>query len=69
MMENKRCSQCKHYFITWNQGTPYGCKLYGIMSRQEPKIAVKNAGSGDCQGFSPKKAPEAIRERWKEDLS
>ena len=68
-MENKRCNQCKHYFITWNQGTPYGCKLYGIMSKQEPRIAVKNAGSGDCQGFTPKKAPEVTRERWKEDLS
>lgn len=67
-METKRCNRCKHFFITWNQATPYGCRLYGIMSKQRPSVIVKSAGSGECQGFSPKNAPE-VKERWKEDLS
>ena len=68
-METKRCNQCKHFFITWNQTTPYGCRLYGIMSKQQPSVIVKNAGSGECQGFSAKSTKEAPKERWKEDLS
>lgn len=49
------CIQCKHYFITFNQSTPKGCRAYGIQSAQLPSIVVKNATSGNgCLAFELK---------------
>jgi hypothetical protein len=57
-MANPNCLKCKHYFVTWNQYTPHGCRRYGIQSRQLPSLVVVSAGSGECQGFEEKKRPE-----------
>jgi hypothetical protein len=53
-MTKQNCHQCRFFYITWDQKTPYGCKLYQIQSTQMPSQIVKSAGSGDCQGFTPK---------------
>lgn len=57
-MSKANCSQCRHYYITWDQKTPYGCRQYGIQSKDQPANIVKAAGMGECQGFEPKKARE-----------
>lgn len=56
MMEKPLCRNCRHYFITFEAQTPYGCRKFGIKSRQVPSLAVASAGSGECQGFEPKVA-------------
>jgi len=49
------CAKCKHYFITFNQSTPRGCRIYQIQSATMPSQVVKRANNGDeCVGFSPK---------------
>ena len=56
------CLKCKHYFITFNQQTPKGCRIYGIQSAQLPSIVVKSANNGsDCVGFQakPDKKPKS----------
>lgn len=53
-MERPKCQQCRHFFITWDQKTPHGCRRYGIQSRELPSSIVKAAGMGDCQGFEAK---------------
>jgi hypothetical protein len=57
------CSQCKHFFITWNAGTPNGCRLYSIQSKELPSVIVRMAGSGECMGFEQKKKPEAKKDK------
>lgn len=50
------CMKCKHFFITYDQSTPRGCKTYQIRSQQLPSVIVKQANNGaDCIGFEPKK--------------
>ena len=49
------CLKCKHYFITFDQTAPKGCRIYGIKSSSVPSAIVKQANNGnDCIGFSPK---------------
>ena len=49
------CSKCKHYFVTFDQNVPRGCRIYKIKSASMPSAVVKRANNGDdCLGFSPK---------------
>ena len=49
------CLKCKHYFITFNQDTPKGCRIYGIQSARLPSMIIKSANSGkECIGFKLK---------------
>lgn len=54
-MEKPNCSQCRHFFVTWDQKTPNGCRRYGIQSKGRPSEIVSAAGMGDCQAFEQKK--------------
>ena len=57
-MSKPNCSQCRHFYITWNAKTPNGCRRYGIEAKDRPSAIVMAAGLGDCQGFEPKKRPQ-----------
>lgn len=49
------CMKCKHYFITFDQAAPKGCRIYKIKSKQIPSQIVKQANNGsDCLGFEAK---------------
>ncbi|PAB59184.1 uracil-DNA glycosylase [Anaeromicrobium sediminis] len=53
-MDNQRiyCKKCKHYYITWNNKFPNGCKLYGIKSNQLPSILVYRSTGKKCEYFT-----------------
>ncbi len=55
-MERPKCSQCKHFYITWDPKTPNGCRQFGIQSKDLPSNIVAAAGSGECKGYEAKKA-------------
>jgi hypothetical protein len=57
-MANPNCSQCRHFFVTWNPKTPNGCRRYGIQAKEQPSKIVASAGLGDCQGFEAKKTAQ-----------
>ncbi len=53
-MSNK-CTTCKHFFVTWDQSAPRGCKLYNIKSKLFPSLVVSKASSGqECLGYEEK---------------
>ncbi|MBC76833.1 MAG: hypothetical protein CME64_12535 [Halobacteriovoraceae bacterium] len=61
------CSKCKHYYITFNQDVPRGCRAYGIQSASSPLQVIRNANSGqDCLGFELK---DREKEKKKKDLN
>lgn len=68
-MSNPNCSQCRHFYITWNQKTPNGCRRFGIQCKEQPSKIVSMAGLGDCQGFEAKKKQEAESGAVKLDLN
>jgi len=48
------CDRCKHFMITWDTAAPYGCKAWGIKSRQRPNAVVFASSGLACQLFEPK---------------
>jgi hypothetical protein len=57
-MSKPNCTQCKHFYITWDPKIPNGCKQFGIMCKDLPSKIVAQAGMGECSGFEAKKRPE-----------
>jgi len=50
-----RCTDCEHYFITWDATYPYGCRKMGFKSRFAPRNAVFEMSEMNCLAFSMKK--------------
>jgi len=53
--KGKNCLECKHFYVTWDQSFPKGCKVYGIKSQQMPSVLVKKTSGMDCQAFLAKR--------------
>ncbi|MFH1147457.1 MAG: hypothetical protein V1736_07090 [Pseudomonadota bacterium] len=54
------CHKCKHYYVTWENGFPHGCRAMRFKSRDFPSRVVHfNSGSEcllfDLKGKSPGK--------------
>lgn len=52
-METQRinCRKCKYYYVTWDGRMPYGCRVFGIKTRQMPSRVVYKSSGKPCQGF------------------
>jgi protein-arginine kinase activator protein McsA len=62
------CIKCKHYFITFDQSAPKGCRVYNIKSQRLPSIIVKDANQGrECIGFEPKPVKEKKEKNLNDD--
>lgn len=49
------CRKCTYYFITWDVKFPYGCRIFGVKSKQEPSIIVYQSTGKFCENFEDKK--------------
>lgn len=56
MSERKRidCFKCRHFYITWDQNNPRGCRYFGFKTRLIPSIAVFRSSGKRCQAFLEK---------------
>jgi hypothetical protein len=48
------CVDCKHFYITHEQGLPYGCRKFGFKSVRKPVLEVWEASHQACLGFQPR---------------
>jgi hypothetical protein len=48
------CSDCRHYYVTWDKDFPYGCKAMGFKSRTYPAQEGRDASGMDCPLFERK---------------
>lgn len=48
------CRNCNYYNITWDNNFPYGCKLFGVKSKQMPSIIVYQSIGKPCEHFMKK---------------
>ncbi|OCA88793.1 uracil-DNA glycosylase [Bacillus wudalianchiensis] len=53
-MEKVNCFQCKHFFVTWDQKSPRGCRAYGFKSNQLPSAVVLKTSGHPCYQFAQK---------------
>ncbi|MCU0601212.1 MAG: uracil-DNA glycosylase [Desulfobacterales bacterium] len=54
------CRRCRHYFVTWDEDFPHGCRRMGFKSRRAPNDEVRCAMHGrTCRLFEQKQNPAA----------
>jgi hypothetical protein len=48
------CRACAHFFITWDNKHPYGCRIMGFKGPMLPCITVLRSSGQQCLHFQPK---------------
>jgi len=48
------CFKCKHFYITWDKGFPYGCKAMGFKTKNMPSDEVFKASAIECLKYEEK---------------
>ncbi|MEW6739089.1 MAG: uracil-DNA glycosylase [Nitrospirota bacterium] len=55
------CFKCKHFYITWDKGFPYGCKAMGFKTKNMPSDVVYQSSGMECLKYEEKdKNPKNI---------
>lgn len=56
MTETKKidCFKCRHYYVTWDEFFPKGCKALGFKSREAPSLVVRSSSGMECMRFEEK---------------
>ncbi len=65
--EKLNCYKCTHYFITWDNKFPRGCKAMHFKSRQMPSALVLKSSGAQCLKFRPKRKEGKITLREQKD--
>ena len=53
-VEGNNCLSCKHFYITYDQHFPYGCRGAGFKSRFLPSMEMIANSGMECQLFMEK---------------
>jgi hypothetical protein len=48
------CRKCRHYFVTWQESAPHGCRAMGFKSAQLPSVVVYRTSGRACLYFEQK---------------
>jgi hypothetical protein len=51
LSERPDCLHCRHYFVTWENDKPRGCRAYEFKSPEWPSQVVLESSGDDCQLF------------------
>tara|TARA_B100000579_G_scaffold284629_1_gene235904 strand:+ start:37 stop:240 length:204 start_codon:yes stop_codon:yes gene_type:complete len=62
-MNNTACNKCLHFYVTYKQRFPYGCRAFGIISKKNPYLEVKSISGINCALFQKKEKNVNIRKK------
>ncbi|MBC34081.1 MAG: uracil-DNA glycosylase [Rickettsiales bacterium] len=62
-MANNHCKNCLNLYITYKSKFPYGCKAFGIISKNIPYLEVKKISGTDCALFTSRKKNVKFKNR------
>ncbi|MFQ5329020.1 MAG: uracil-DNA glycosylase [Thermodesulfobacteriota bacterium] len=48
------CRKCRHFYITWDEKAPRGCRAMGFKTREMPSSVVRQASGRECLAFERK---------------
>lgn len=51
-----KCHDCQHFYVTWDNKFPMGCKTFGFKGKQLPSLAVFQSTGQSCCYFESKNA-------------
>lgn len=57
--EKINCFHCIHFFITWDDRFPRGCRAMDFKSSKMPSTVVYEASGMQCAKFQPKKQKQS----------
>ncbi|MDC1174423.1 hypothetical protein OAT67_03460 [Bacteriovoracaceae bacterium] len=63
MSERPNCLKCKHYYSTYDERSPRGCRFYGFVSASFPTQVVKRETGSECMAYG-----ERVKKTSKKDL-
>ncbi|MBI5491775.1 MAG: uracil-DNA glycosylase [Deltaproteobacteria bacterium] len=52
--ERLDCFKCRHFYVTWDEFFPRGCKALSFKSRELPSAVVLKSSGLDCQMYEPR---------------
>jgi len=55
------CYKCRHYYITWDNNFPYGCRAMGFKSYETPSVTVYKSSGTNCLLFEPKEDRKSVQ--------
>jgi len=69
MKTKPQCLKCSHYFATYDQTSPRGCKAYGFRSSAMPSAVIKRETGSECLKFElgakhKKKQSESLKDSY-----
>ncbi|WP_321276358.1 hypothetical protein [Thiomicrorhabdus indica] len=48
------CFACKHFYVTWDQNNPKGCRAFGFKTKKMPSMVVFENSGEKCLKFELK---------------
>ena len=48
------CTQCQHYYVTWDENRPHGCRFFAFKYPYSPSLAVFESSGKPCEAFEQK---------------
>ena len=58
------CLKCRHFFITWDNNNPRGCRFFGFKSQYYPSMLVRSSSGSPCQSFEKMCVFCQKRKKW-----
>ena len=52
--KNIVCYSCRHFFVTWQERYPYGCKAFNMKSKTLPCLKVFQESRKNCLYYQTK---------------
>jgi hypothetical protein len=53
-MKSANCYKCVYFYNTFDGSMPYGCRIFGLLSRRFPSSVIREALRHDCTLFALK---------------
>ena len=53
-MSKNNCHNCSQFYITYKSKFPYGCRAFGMISKNIPYSEIKKVSGTNCALFSKK---------------
>ncbi|MCL5796574.1 MAG: uracil-DNA glycosylase [Gammaproteobacteria bacterium] len=55
------CTQCQHYYVTWDVNRPHGCRFFAFKSPYSPAMAVFESSGNSCEAFEQKQFGKNVK--------
>lgn len=52
--ERVNCMKCRHFYVTWDEQFPRGCRAHGFKTREMPSAVVLRSSGFHCLKFEDK---------------